>query len=70
MSDAWRLDVQAAAGNEDHAAQPVWSSDVPFCNGECVHFDGKRCRLMGRRPDNICEPVVAQMAKMLSKAPP
>jgi hypothetical protein len=65
----WRIDAQAAAGNEDDAAKPVWSDEVPFCDGACPHYDGKRCRVMGLRPDNICEPVVAEMAKMLSAGP-
>ena len=64
----WRRDAQSAAGSNDHAALPTWSSDVPFCDHQCPHYDGKRCRVLGLRPDNICEPVVQQMAQMLTKA--
>jgi hypothetical protein len=65
----WRIDAQAAAGNEDDAAKPMWMSDLPFCSHECPHHDGKRCRVIGLRPDRLCEPVVAEMARMLSAGP-
>ena len=39
--------------------EPNWSdSKVPNCSDECPSHDGKRCRVMGFRPDTICEPAV------------
>jgi hypothetical protein len=35
---------------------------IPYCTEECSRFDGKRCDLMGFRPDGICEPAVKAMA--------
>lgn len=35
---------------------------VLFCTEEkCCQYDGKRCRLIGFRPGNICEPAVRQL---------
>lgn len=51
-------------------AAPNWANDgVPLCSeDECPSYDGKRCRLLGFRPDNICEPAVAEMAHQLRAA--
>lgn len=36
---------------------------VPLCDDEaCPHYDGKRCSVMGFRPDGICEPAVLDIA--------
>lgn len=44
----------------------VFPSDgVPMCQDSCPSYDGKRCRVMGFRPDRICEPAVKQMAAEL-----
>src|SRR5512138_2025044 len=32
---------------------------VPTCTREeCPSYDGKRCRMIGHRPESICEPAV------------
>lgn len=36
-----------------------WSGGIPLCQDElCPQYDGKRCRMLGFRPDRICEPAV------------
>lgn len=35
---------------------------VPWCDERCHNFDGKRCELLGQRPDGICEPAVIELA--------
>jgi hypothetical protein len=48
---------------------PSWDSDgVPECLHEtrqCRNFDGKRCDILGERPDWICRPMVRRMAELL-----
>jgi hypothetical protein len=35
---------------------------VPFCAKEdCPQYDGKRCRILGLRPDVICEPAIREL---------
>src|SRR5690606_13058736 len=42
---------------------------VPMCSREeCPEYDGKRCRILGMRPDAICEPAVMDMAHRLVAA--
>lgn len=42
---------------------------VPYCSSsECGGYDGKRCRVLGRQPTPICEPAVAEMAKVVTAA--
>jgi len=36
---------------------------VPRCVESCPAHDGKRCEILGRKPDAICEPAVAGMAR-------
>lgn len=75
MSEAWRLAVQSAAGSEDDPARPRWTSSwarspgIPFCVESCAHHDGLCCRLIHFTAPKICEPVVVQMAKLLSAGP-
>lgn len=39
---------------------------VPYCSEDwCARYDGKRCRLLGRRPSTVCEPAVVDMAARL-----
>ena len=39
---------------------------VPHCAyNACPSYDGKRCELLGARPDGICEPAVIDMASDL-----
>ncbi len=38
--------------------EPEVLSGVPFCSDNCPQHDGKRCRLLGAGPGNICEPGV------------
>ena len=57
--------------NSEHI-DPVFygESGVPFCNENCPQHDGKRCRVLGMRPDNICEPTVVEMARLLRQVAP
>lgn len=62
MSEAKRKALMGEDGPVPH-----WDgAGVPFCSEECSHHDGKRCRLIGQRPGNICEPAVEKMAKALA----
>lgn len=36
---------------------------VPYCNTKCPQFDGKRCFILGRAPDLVCEPAVDVLAR-------
>jgi len=45
----------------------IGDNGTPYCNPECGAYDGKRCRLMGLRPGNICEPAVAEMAARVAE---
>jgi hypothetical protein len=65
----WRIDAQIAAGNEDDAAKPVWARDIPWCSPQCPHRDIFACKLTGVVASRVCEPVVAQMSKLLSAGP-
>ena len=47
--------------------QPEWDGRVPFCSGECVAYDGKRCKVMGSRTGHICEPAVEKFMKIKKK---
>jgi hypothetical protein len=59
----WQAEVAKRA-----EAKPSWSDGVPFCSlDDCAQYDGKRCRALGFRPGNICEPVVIEMARLLVK---
>lgn len=41
---------------------------VPRCSEDgCPKYDGKRCELLGRRPDNICEPAVIDIVAHLKE---
>lgn len=54
-----RIVASAAPNFDEHG--------VPWCADLCPHHDGKRCALTGFRPSPVCEPVVAQMAKLLKE---
>ena len=42
--------------------QPDWDAqDVPNCTDTCPSHDGKRCVVLGFRPDTICEPAVIHL---------
>lgn len=56
--------------NLEIEAGPDWRSGVPFCSESCARHDGKRCRILGFRPDGICEPAVSEMGRMLSGRKP
>ena len=43
---------------------------VPMCSDDnCPSYDGKRCRLLGSRPDRICEPAVIELVRRVPEAP-
>ncbi len=42
---------------------PVWEDGLPVCTeGKCPQYDGKRCRMVGWRPDRFCEPALKTLA--------
>lgn len=42
--------------------KPRVHQGIPFCSDDsCPEYDGKRCRLLGSRPGNICEPAVDEL---------
>jgi hypothetical protein len=65
----WKLAAELdAVADGVHRAMPRWEAGVPHCREDgCVHYDGKRCELLGVRPGDICEPAVAGMAAMLDR---
>lgn len=62
---SWHQTVQRDAGSDEHDATPNWIGGVPLCTDACPHYDGKRCRVLGMRAPDLCEPVVVQMSRML-----
>jgi hypothetical protein len=39
--------------------EPEWSDGLPLCTEDgCQSYDGKRCRVLGFRPDRFCEPAL------------
>jgi len=38
---------------------------VPWCIEKCKEHDGKRCELLGHRPDSICEPYVIKLVEKI-----
>lgn len=65
MTDWKTVAIRNARADGQPDPLPVFETGIPFCNTECPHHDGKRCRLLGLRPSNICEPAVSGMAEML-----
>jgi hypothetical protein len=64
--DLWNAECEVLA--EDVTASPAWTPHgVPRCprDESCAQYDGKRCRAMGQRPHDICEPCVERMAELL-----
>jgi len=54
---------------DDGGRPDVSRYGVPMCSREeCPEYDGKRCRILGMRPDAICEPAVMDMAHRLVAA--
>ena len=46
---------------------PNWDENVPYCTDRCPEHDGKRCRILGHRPDGICEPAVIAVVASVRK---
>lgn len=64
----WRRRVCASIVADNVAPpDPRWAGTVPHCNEQCPHYDGKRCRLLGQRPDTLCEPVVEAMGNEIAR---
>lgn len=63
------LSVGPEPDTAPRAGGPIPAPDVdkhgtPWCTGdECGAYDGKRCELLGQRPDRICEPAVIDLAR-------
>lgn len=62
----------------DAKPEPRWTStdaiahrkletQVPICDDGCRFHDGKRCELLGFRPDRICEPMVADWSEIIGR---
>ncbi len=65
----WMAAAEMEAAHDEVAVSPRWSTAVPYCaKEECDQYDGKRCKLMGQRPGNVCVPVVMGMAELLNRA--
>ena len=46
--------------------EPEWDcDDVPRCSDGCAYYDGKRCELIGSRPDQVCEVAAQEMARVI-----
>lgn len=69
MTRNWKLAAELDAVSDGvHRAMPRWEGGVPCCRRDgCVHYDGKRCELLGAQPANICEPAVFGMAAVLDR---
>lgn len=48
--------------------EPMWVEGVPLCDRGCASHDGKRCEVIGHRPDRLCQPAVVQMANVVGAA--
>lgn len=46
--------------------RPEWEGRVPRCTERCPSHDGKRCMVLGRRPESICEPAVSDPTSALT----
>ena len=66
MSDIWK---ECARVNVVELGvtppRPQWNGAVPHCDEACAHHDGKRCALLGLCAPAYCEPVIAEMGRML-----
>lgn len=40
---------------------------VPWCDEHCQYHDGKRCELLGHRPERICIPGVRILVDMATR---
>ena len=59
--------------NRQRYLNPVPQRDddgVPRCTERCPYHDGKRCAILGHRPDSLCEPAVREMALKLTTVVP
>lgn len=46
----------------------VDNDGIPRCAyEECQSYDGKRCGLMGFKPDAICEPAIFKIVQLLKQ---
>lgn len=54
---------------KSNEANPYLDDDgVPYCStDECPMYDGKRCELLGHRPDGLCEPEVREIVFRLKQ---
>lgn len=57
-------EIRPAVFNDDLDVSPI-----PYCSREeCPQYDGeRRCRLLGARPGNICEPAVAALLREIER---
>lgn len=46
---------------------PNITNEVPLCSFDaCPSFDGKRCKITGYRPKELCEPAVREMSATIA----
>lgn len=51
--------------------QPIIRDDgLPMCDEDCPSHDGKRCRVLGYKAPQLCEPMVIRLAKQAAKVEP
>jgi hypothetical protein len=43
------------------------ATKIPTCAESCRFHDGKRCELLGFRPDNLCEPMIADWSEIIGR---
>lgn len=68
-SDVYDLTVIVRCGPDEIRPSVDPDDGVPDCTqGECPQYDGKRCRIMGRRPSSICRPAVERLARRAAGA--
>jgi len=59
--------LQKIAAGAQYPKPRLDEHEVPWCDDGCPHHDGKRCELIGHRPDAICEPAVHILVNMAQR---
>jgi len=58
--------IDEGVDNYDLFPQPKMDGGIGYCSlSECSQYDGKRCRILGFRPEPICEPWVRGLAQQI-----
>ncbi len=56
MADFGRIVVIRPPMDEKDVRPFIDEHGVGCCDEDCPSHDGKRCRILGRRPEHVCEP--------------